>query len=293
MLNTSKEVLPFDYGGNQIQVVIHDSNPHFVLTDVCKVLGIQNAPRTVESLDDDEYLLYVLRRAGQNREVQIITESGLYHLIFKSRKKAAQQFRRWVTSEVLPQIRTTGSYTVATKEVGRKTITNEAGQQLRTVDELKKDFFVRSKRSVTERQPYGSKWMRARMQGIDEPIMMLEEDNGDRWIFFNKWLTARGVYKSEVDTYAYLDELHDSEWMRLQPDGKGHTSVFVREAALSRWNYPIVNIGNNPAPAPRPDLLNRIDFIIQVEQHDVRKQLFDLWRNDVVTDCKKEGGASC
>ena len=82
----------------------------FVAPDVCKTLGIQNATQALKSLDDDEKLPYVLHRAGQKRKINLVSESGLYALIFKSSKPEAKKFRRWVTKEVIPAIRKTGAY---------------------------------------------------------------------------------------------------------------------------------------------------------------------------------------
>lgn len=82
----------------------------FIASEVCKLLAIQNVPRAVSSLDDDEKLLYQIRIAGQLRKVNIVSESGLYALVFQSKKPSAKQFRKWVTKEVIPSIRKTGSF---------------------------------------------------------------------------------------------------------------------------------------------------------------------------------------
>jgi hypothetical protein len=82
----------------------------FVANDVCKLLGIANSRDAVSGLDDDEKLTSVIPTAGQNRSVNLINESGLYALIFKSKKESAKKFRKWVTKEVLPSIRKKGSY---------------------------------------------------------------------------------------------------------------------------------------------------------------------------------------
>lgn len=82
----------------------------FVATEVCKLLDIKNVSDAVSRLDDDEKLTSVLPIAGQNRNVNLISESGLYALIFRSKKTSAKQFRKWVTKEVIPAIRKNGSY---------------------------------------------------------------------------------------------------------------------------------------------------------------------------------------
>jgi len=87
-----------------------DGQIWFVAADVCSLLEISNVTQAISSLEEDEKLPYVLHRAGQKRNVTIISESGLYALIFKSRRDSARKFRKWVTKEVIPSIRKTGSY---------------------------------------------------------------------------------------------------------------------------------------------------------------------------------------
>ena len=94
-----------------VQVLIINNEPHFVAVDVCGILGLSNTTdRLKNTLESSEYLPYVLHRSGQQRTVNVVTESGLYALIFQSRKPVAKEFRRWVTNEVLPSIRKTGTY---------------------------------------------------------------------------------------------------------------------------------------------------------------------------------------
>lgn len=95
-----------------LQVRVFDENgvSLFVAKDVCTALEIQDTSNAVKPLDDDEKLVRTLYVSGQNRDVLCVNESGLYTLIMRSNKPQARQFRKWVTSEVLPAIRKTGSY---------------------------------------------------------------------------------------------------------------------------------------------------------------------------------------
>ncbi|HBI8868956.1 Bro-N domain-containing protein [Acinetobacter baumannii] len=87
-----------------------DNEIWFVANEVCRLLDIKNASDAVSRLDDDEKQTSVIPISGQNRQVNLISESGLYALIFKSNKPSAKQFRKWVTKEVIPSIRKKGSY---------------------------------------------------------------------------------------------------------------------------------------------------------------------------------------
>lgn len=97
----------FNYQGRDIRTVIYKDEPWFVAKDVCNVLEILNPSDALKRLDDEERARFNLGRQGS---ANIINESGLYELIFTSRKPEAKTFKRWVKQEVLPSIRKTGSY---------------------------------------------------------------------------------------------------------------------------------------------------------------------------------------
>jgi prophage antirepressor-like protein len=86
------------------------NEPWFVGKDVCDALEITNARQAVGRLEDYEKLTYTLYTSGQNREVWLVNESGMYSLTLTSRTREAKKFKKWLTTEVLPQIRKTGSY---------------------------------------------------------------------------------------------------------------------------------------------------------------------------------------
>ncbi|KQH72786.1 BRO-N domain-containing protein, partial [Xylella fastidiosa] len=105
----TQSIIPFDFHSHAVRVVMRDGNPWFVATDVCTALGYRNPSKAIaDHLDDDEKSNQSLGLAG--KPFLIISESGLYALILRSRKPEARKFAKWVTSEVLPSIRKTGSY---------------------------------------------------------------------------------------------------------------------------------------------------------------------------------------
>ena len=104
-----------------IRTTMIDDEPWFVAKDVCMLLDLSN-PRDIlaKVLDDDEKGVDTIYTPGGKQQMSIINESGLYHLIFVSRKPEAKAIRRWVTGTVLPSIRRTGSYTVGGQQEGHK-----------------------------------------------------------------------------------------------------------------------------------------------------------------------------
>lgn len=91
----------------EIRTIIKDNEPMFCLADVCKALELTNSRVVADRLEEDERCKLNLPRQG---ETWFITESGLYAVILRSDKPNAKQFRKWVTSEVLPSIRKHGIY---------------------------------------------------------------------------------------------------------------------------------------------------------------------------------------
>ncbi|MFS1522726.1 Bro-N domain-containing protein [Microbulbifer sp. 2304DJ12-6] len=103
-------VIPFDFHSHAVRVIEADDAIWFVATDVATALEYTTAKDLARNLDDDEKGRQIVPTLGGDQEMTVINESGLYHAVLKSRKPKAQEFRRWVTSEVLPTIRKTGGY---------------------------------------------------------------------------------------------------------------------------------------------------------------------------------------
>lgn len=96
-----------------IRTVTIDNEPWFVGKDVATALGYKNTADAIgKHIDTDDKLTSQIAIAGQRRDVVVINESGLYALILGSKLESAKRFKSWVTKDVLPSIRKTGSYNV-------------------------------------------------------------------------------------------------------------------------------------------------------------------------------------
>ncbi len=122
---------------NEITTIDIDGDIWFVAKDVCNALDIKNARDAISTLDDDEKLTSVIPTAGQRRSVNLINESGLYALVFKSRKKSAHNFRRWVTKDVIPSIRKRGYY----GKIDRAALPNFIERYKENYHKLPRDYF--------------------------------------------------------------------------------------------------------------------------------------------------------
>ncbi len=94
-----------------IRTVEIDNKPYFIGKDVAEVLGYSRPDHAItKHIDEEDKLMYQISTSGQNRNMYVVNESGLYSLILSSKLPTAKKFKRWVTSEVLPTIRRHGMY---------------------------------------------------------------------------------------------------------------------------------------------------------------------------------------
>ena len=109
MTNEISKVFSSEKFGN-VRVVMVDGEPWFVGKDICDALDIGNSRQAMARIDDDEKSGVILNDGSQGRNMGIVNEYGVYSLIMTSRKPEAREFKRWITHDVLPSIRKTGSY---------------------------------------------------------------------------------------------------------------------------------------------------------------------------------------
>lgn len=108
------ELQLFNFKGDNVRMLVIDGEPWWVLKDVCNVLEISNGRNVIARLDEDEKSVHQMDTNKGLREAVIINEPGLYNVILRSEKPKAKEFKRWITHEVLPSIRKTGTYTTPT-----------------------------------------------------------------------------------------------------------------------------------------------------------------------------------
>lgn len=156
----NNEIQRFDFKGAALRTLTDEAGePWFVAKDVCDVLELSNVGQALARLDDDEKSSITLNDGTPgNPNRAIVSESGLYALVLASRKSEAHEFKRWVTHEVLPQIRKTGGYIPTTDADDDMTILAKAvmiGQ--RTMEAQKRKIAAQQTR-IDELQPKASMW---------------------------------------------------------------------------------------------------------------------------------------
>jgi prophage antirepressor-like protein len=101
----------FNYEDNKVRVIEKNGEVYFIGKDIANILGYSNSRKALKDhVDEEDKMVSRIVTSGQNRNMIIINESGLYSLIFSSKLDKAKEFKRWVTKEVLPDIRKYGMY---------------------------------------------------------------------------------------------------------------------------------------------------------------------------------------
>jgi len=193
-------VIPFSFESKEVRSMNINGDPWFVAADVCAILGIVNPTQAVGQLDDDERAMQNIGRQG---DANIISESGLYALVFRSNKPQAKPFRKWVTSEVLPAIRKTGKYQQAAPT---DTLLALSGSEFRTV------FFN------------------------DIALTIFTDEDDSQWFRAKDLGQILGKNRSSGADTAYIKNLvRDGATRMLRPtiDGKAYCpSVFIDQTGL-------------------------------------------------------------
>ena len=154
------------FDGKKLTIIEKDGEPNFLLKDVCQILKIGNHRHVKNRLDKGVVSNYPLKTAGGIQQATFVNEDGLYDVILDSRKPEAKRFRKWITSEVLPSIRKTGSYSLdvdvtqlspelqimnnmvkalAKQELEQKQMKQEINETKQEIEEVRKVFILNPK----------------------------------------------------------------------------------------------------------------------------------------------------
>lgn len=110
---TTTEPRTFSFApGMNLRVIIKDSQPWFIASDVAHALGYRSTSDMTRRLDEDEKGLHIVRTLGGDQSMRIIDQSGLFNAVLKSTKPEAKAYRKWVTGTVLPDVHTHGAYAI-------------------------------------------------------------------------------------------------------------------------------------------------------------------------------------
>lgn len=163
----NNEIQPFEFEGNKVRALADGDEVMFVASDIAKILGYRDAEKLTRTLDDEEKGTRPIGTHGGTQTMTVISEPGLYKAILQRQtgrmevevtREFVKRFQRWVTHEVLPQIRKTGGYIPTTDADDDMTILAKAvmiGQ--RTMEAQKRKIAAQQTR-IDELQPKASMW---------------------------------------------------------------------------------------------------------------------------------------
>lgn len=205
-------LIGFDFKGKAIrEITDEDNNFWFVAKDICEALGLENTTIALYAIDQEDLTLLKLRAGTQIREMNIVNESGLYTLILRSNKPEARAFKRWITSEVIPLIRKTGSYGKArldNESIALAVATAVKAAIEPIIQELQKMSIRRSyKRQAPQPKNIESQGNEIKffLQEFlrDKPISKSKEDLRRGRIFYDKIYSAYYYRGKDFKTYLY------------------------------------------------------------------------------------------
>lgn len=217
MVNEGLNTLVFnnDEFGN-VRTVILNNNPWFVGKDVAECLGYTNSKKAIRDHVDDEDKIMgernvtpsITDKLGRVQYPVFINESGLYALIFGSKLDKAKEFKHWVTSEVLPQIRKTGGYIPIEKDDDDLTIMAKALNIMQNTLEQKDELLAQKEEVISKQKPLVdfANTVSATPTMVDMKTMakLLEKENQDIHMGRNKlfaWLRKEGYLMSDNTSY--------------------------------------------------------------------------------------------
>ncbi len=201
----------FEYQGQAIRTVVRDGEPWFAAADICAVLDIGDVSSALRRLEDDEKGTDTILTPGGSQEMLVVNEPGLYVLVLTSRKLEAKLFKRWITHEVVPDIRKHGVY--ATDEALERMIASpEFGIRLLTELQKERQQKAALQQQVAQLEPPAQAWEAlAEANGdysLREAAQILSRDKAIetgqnrlmRTLRQLKWVDLHGTpYQSQVD----------------------------------------------------------------------------------------------
>nr|DAZ35704.1 MAG TPA: repressor domain protein [Caudoviricetes sp.] len=198
----------FGFEGSDVRTVNIDGDPYFVGKDVATILGYKNTKDALlKHVDGEDKLGSQIATSGQNREMTVINESGLYSLVLSSKLPSAKKFKRWVTSEVLPAIRKTGAYQAKPKD--NYPIPATYGEALQLAATLQ---------TKIEHDAPSLKYFHDQMQN---PGLMttteIAKDYGWSARKLNKYLESKGVIYRQGNKWVIYQKYADKGYSQYEP----------------------------------------------------------------------------
>lgn len=231
-----------DFG--PIRIVEIDSKPYFIATDITKALGYSHTPSAIRQHVDNEDVLkrHIPDNQGFMQKMILINESGLYALIFGSKLSTAKTFKRWVTNEVLPEIRKNGGYLFThpndtaeaikqrSQQVLKASLEKQAieNEELRIGNKLKDEL-------IAEMQPIVDYASEALDYGTSYSANQIAKGLGLNGRKLNKRLHAMGIQYKQGNTWLLYSKYENRGFTKLTPIQVKTRNGKVYSIVKSKW----------------------------------------------------------
>lgn len=221
----------FNFEGNEVRTIVIKNEPYFVGKDVAGVLGYKRTADAIKQhVDEEDKLTRQFTDSGQNRNMTIINESGLYALIFGSKLESAKRFKRWVTSEVLPAIRKHGAYATP------RTIydwLNNPDMMIKALEQLKTEREQRliAEQQVNELQPKATYYDLVLQNKSLLSVSKIAKDYGKSAIWLNNKLHELGIQFKQGDTWLLYQKHADKGYTQSTT----HVIDDEKSRMLTKW----------------------------------------------------------
>ncbi|MDC5507332.1 phage antirepressor [Acinetobacter baumannii] len=249
----------FNFNQNEVRTIVkEDGEIWFVASDVATVLEYSVASAMIRHLDEDEKGVSIVHTLGGEQEVSIISESGLYSATLKSRKPEAKQFKKWITSDVLPSIRKNGGYIVGQEVNSPEILMAKALQVANNILESKTKELAAAKSKVELLEP--------KAQALETIA------NTDGTYTIRECAKTIGIGERKL-----ISLLIDKKWIYREEHGRLQPYSTKREAGI------FIN-------RPSPVIINKNTGEEKVHLH-MRITAYGLTKiTELVNSCKHKGG---
>ena len=232
-------ITPFNFEGTTVRTIQINGETQFVAADVCAALDLPDTHKAIARLDDDEKGRNSIPTPGGQQEMSVVNESGLYNLVLGSRKPEAKRFKRWVTSEVLPTIRKTGSYgklVAPTIPQSLSAALRLAADQSDQIEAQQAQLAIAGPKADALDRIAGAEGSMCVTDAAK--IINLQPKRLFAWMHANDWIYKRAGSSKWVACQARLKSAHlDCEYITvLRPNGteKSVASVLVTAKGLAK-----------------------------------------------------------
>ena len=225
----------FKFENDDLRTLVINDEPYFVGNDVATALGYSNYRKAIfEHVDEEDKLRTQIRYAGQNRQMTVINESGLYSLILSSKLPSAKKFKRWVTSEVLPSLRKHDAY-LSDKKIEEVLTDPDTIIELATQLKNEREGRLICEQQVNELKPKAAYYDKILVNPSLISITVIAKDYGMSGIEMNNKLFSLGVQYKRGGIWLLYADYQNLGWTQSETYMVKHANGTEKSVVNTKW----------------------------------------------------------